>query len=263
MTVFEIPIIVSSSEIAGATNKTLNGSSFEIQLKQPIMIPRNVVNCTVQVDEATVWWTSPNISVAQNNNILQLQYDSIDYTLTIPTGLYSVSDLNNAIDREVVNAIGVSGLVVLEADNATQKVVIIITTPDVQIDFTVDGTFRDLIGFNSQLVPPIPSTGVYTILGDYVANFNTIEYFLLHSDIINQGIRVNDVYNQTIAQILIDVAPGSQIVSREYNPPKSDALHIRGSTIDRIKFWLTDQNNELVDTNSENFGCRMIIKYKI
>lgn len=263
MTTYEIPIIASSSVAAGASNVSDNGSTFEIRLQQPIIMPQNLANCTVQVDEATVWWTIPNISAVLGNNKFYLLYNAVNYLITIPNGLYGVSDLNNALDREILSAVGVAGLVNLAPDNATQRVEITLNDATMQIDFTPADTFRDVIGFNSQLVPPAPTTDVYTQLGDNTANFNTIDYFLIHSDIVDQGIRVNDRFNQTIAQILIDVSPGSQIVSREFNPSKSDALRLAGTTIDRIKFWLTDQDNNLVDTNGESYSCRLIIKYSL
>ncbi len=264
MNTYEIPIIASSSVAAGAKNITLNGSSFEILLQQPIIMPQNLANCTVQVDEATVWWTIPNISADLGNNKFYFTHLLTLYPITIPDGLYSVSDLNNAVDRELVTATGLSGLVTFAADNATQKVEIIINQAGSSIDFTPIDTFRDIVGFDSQTIPAAPPTsGSYSQLGDNIAAFNTIEYFLLHCDIIGQGIRTNDTYSQTIAQILIDVKPGSQIVSREFNPPRSEALNLTGQTIDRIKFWLTDQDNVEVNTHNEVFGCRMIIKYTL
>ncbi len=265
MTQYEIPIIATSSEAAGAVNITNNGSSFEILLADPIIMPDNLSNCSVQVDEATVWWTIPNISAALGNNLVYVSYSGAPHTLTIPDGLYSITDLSSAIDREFLAATGVAGVISLAPDNATQKVTIAISPGGVatQIDFTQANTIRDIIGFNSQLVPPAPTAVTYSQLGDNVAAFNSIEFFLLHSDIVGQGIRVNEVFTQTIAQILIDVPPGSQIVSREYNPPKSDALGLQGTTIDRIRFWLTDQNNNLVDTHGEHFSCRIVIKYTL
>ena len=260
--IFEIPVIATSSVASGAVNKNSLGSRFTIVLQDPIIMPNDIVNCTVQVDEATVWWTIPNISITLNNNKFYFEYNTVNYVITIPNGLYSVVDLDTAVNREVFTLTGESGLFAFEADNATQKVALTLTQAGLQVDFTQSDTFRDIIGFDSQLVPSGgPTTGSYTVLGDNVANFNTIDYFLLHSDIIDRGIRTNNTYTQTISQILIDVAPGSQIVSREFNPPKSEAISLSGRTIDRITFWLTDQDNNLVDTNNEDFSCRMIIKY--
>lgn len=261
MNTFEIPIIASSSIKSGAKILNSTGSVFDIILQDPIIMPDDIVNCTVQVDEATVWWVIPNISVNLGNNKMYFQYNAVNYVITIPTGLYSVNDLSVAINREALDATGVAGLFSVEADNATQKVNLTLNVATLQVDFTQNDTFRVLIGFNSQLVPAAPTVGLYSVLGDNIADFSNVEYFLLHSDIVLRGIRTNNVYTQTISQVLIDVAPGSQIVSREFNPPKSEAIHLSGAKIDRIRFWLTDQDNNLVDTNGENFGCRLVIKY--
>ncbi len=263
MNIFEETIIATSSIAAGAVNKSVDGSTFDIVLSQSMHFPDNLLNCTIQVDEATVWWTIPNISPELGNDQFYVIYATNPYTITIPKGLYSLVDLQIAIDRELTTATGVPGLITLESDNATQRTSLTINQADTQVDFTPGDTFRDLLGFNSQVIPPAPPAGPLTQLSDNIAAFNTIDYFLLHCDLVDQGIRTNDSYSQTIYQVLIDVAPGSQIVSREFNPPKSNALTLSGQTVDRIKFWLTDQADNLVDTNGEEFSCRMVIKYSI
>lgn len=262
MTTLEIPIIVSSSSAAGAVNKSDDGSTFEILLEDPIQIPNAVSSVTVQVDEATIWWTTPNISIDLNNNKFYILHLTVDYIVTIPDGLYSLTDLNNTLNREMEMEIGVAGLVTFEADNPTQKVNISINQAGTQISFTQANTFRDLIGFNSQVIPSTGiTTGVFNQIGDNVAAFNSIEYFLIHSDITTRGIRVNNKYSQTIAQVLIDVNPGSQIVSRPFNPPKSPAWELKGAIRNRIRFWLTDQADNLINTNGEDWSARIIIKY--
>lgn len=257
----EIPIIASSSFEAGALNKSADGSMFEIILEDPIRIPNGMSSVSVQVQEASVWWTIPNISVALGNNKYYVEHLTVPYVVTVPDGLYSLSDLNTTLDRELETLSGFAGLVTFESDNPTQKVNIQINQAGTRIDFQPADTPRDILGFDSQLVPVLVTTGVFHQLGDNVAAFNTIDYFLLHSDLITKGIRVNNNYYQTIAQILIDVEPGSQIISRPFNPPKSPAWELMGSIRNRIKFWLTDQNNNPVNTNTEDFSCRLVIKY--
>lgn len=262
MTTHEIPIIVSSSTAAGAINKSADGSSFEIFLEDPLQIPRNVSSVTVEVQEATVWWVIPNISAALGNNKFYILHLGVNYVITIPDGLYELTDLNTTLNRQLQTATTFSGLVTLTADNPTQKVNITINQAGTQLNFMPADTFRDIIGFNSQLIPSGGiTTGVFNQLGDNVAAFNTIDYFLIHSDIIIRGIRVNNIYSQTIAQVLIDQPPGSQIISRPFNPPVSGAWELSGSIRNRLRFWLTDQANNLVNTNNENWSARIIIKY--
>ena len=258
----EIPIIATSSTLAGAQNVNDLGSSFDIFLDEPIEIPRDAHNCHINVTESTVWWTTPNISATIGNNQFYFKYNGFVYQETIPNGLYSVSDLSNALDRIIQTITTVSGAVTLTSDNATQKVELTINVADFQIDFTQSDTCRDILGFNSQLIPtPDPTTGVYSVLADNIAEFNSIDYYLLHSDLVSKGIRVNDKFTQTISKISIDKEPGSQIIAKDFNPLYVDADHLKGTSIGRIKFWLTDQDDNLVDTNGELFSCTLTIKY--
>lgn len=262
MTQHEIVIIASSSLISGAVNKSSDGSTFSIELEDPIQIPQHVANCTVECSEATVWWVIPNISITLDNNKFRFEHLLTPYVITIPDGLYSLSNLNSTLQREIETVSGFTGLISLIADNPTQKVNIQINQLGTQIDFfTTTDTIREIIGFDAQFVPAIVSTGVYNQLGDNVANFNSIDFFLIHSDIVNRGIRLNNKYSQTIAQVLIDVEPGSQIVHRPFNPPRSGSMWLRGAQRKNIKFWLTDQDNNIVDTNGEDYSCRIVIKY--
>ena len=98
-------------------------------------------------------------------------------------------------------------------------------------------------------------------LADNAAAFNTINSFLIHSDLVSRGIRLNNNYNQTLGQVLIDVSPGSQIVSKPFNPPRVSADELAGTIKSTIRFWLTDQSNAAVDTNSEYWTARIVISF--
>lgn len=260
MDTHEIPIIVSSDPNAGALNVSADGSSFEVNLEDPIRIPRDAKSVDVIVQEATVWWVIPNIITGQNDKFY-LEHLATPYVATIPQGLYDLSGLQTAAEREIVAVGAPAGLFNFIADEPTQKVVIRFNQAGTQIDFTQADTFRGLMGFNSQLVPLAPSVGIYTQLADNEAAFNVVDYFLIHSDLVSRGIRINNTYNQTISQVLIDVPPGSQIVSRPFNPPPSPAWSLIGDIRKSLRFWITDQNNAPVNTVGEAWSARIIIRY--
>lgn len=263
MTTFEIPMIVDSDIAAGAINKTADGSTFEIELDDPITIPRDATNVTVQVQEATVWWVIPNIILDENDTFsLDDGLGGGPYVVQIPQGLYDVSGLQQSIESALVTAGSAPGQFTLIADNATQKIIMRLNATGVTVDFTVADTFHVILGFlaTDVLGPTIVAQTDFTATN--VAAFNTIDFFLIHSDIVPQGIRINSSYNQTIAQVLIDTPPGTQIVSRPFNPPKSEAQNLIGALRRRLKFWLTSQDGiTLVNTNNENWSARVIITY--
>ncbi len=255
-----IPFLVSSDEKSGALNISADGSSFEVNLDEAIAIPRSAKEVTVQVDSATVWWVIPNVETGVNDEW------SIDdgvggpFLVTIPEGLYDSFSLEAAIESGIIAAGGPQGMFNFIADSATQKIIIRVNQAGVTIDFTIADSVRDILGFNSVVLGPTVAA-----LTDFTANnqaaFNQVEYFLIHSDLVPQGIRIGNTFNQIISQVLITVAPGSQIVAREFNPPVSEANDLAGALKKRIRFWLTDDQNRLVNTVGETWSARLVIKY--
>lgn len=258
----EIPIIVDSDPANGAFNRSIDGSQFEIQLEDPIQIPVSSTSVTVQVQEATIWWTIPNITNPTNSNFV-IDDGGGPYNINVATGLYDLSSLQQSTESAVVAAGAPAGLFTFLADNATQKAIIRVNVIGVTIDFTGANTFRDILGFNSQILGPT-IVGTTDFTADNVAEFNPIDFFLIHSDIVSRGIRVNNVYDQVIAQVLItaNTNVGSQIISTPFNPPKSPAWELIGGSRNRLRFWLTDQNGNAIDTNTENWSARIIIEYE-
>lgn len=264
----EISILASSDPDAGALNISADGSQFEIQLEDALQIPEGAINTVIDVEEATVWWVVPNIIEGENDKMFITVPRALDdvltaYEITIPQGLYDLSGLNQAIARELINAGAKSDPnngIVLSPDDATQKVELTLPYLNSIVDFTQPQTPREILGFNSKVVGPSVVLNE-TFIADNTASFNQVNYFLIHSDLTNKGIRFNNQYNQTISQVLIDVAPGSQIVYRPFNPARINAMELSGSKRTSIRFWLTDDKNRPVNTNGEYFTARVAIKF--
>ena len=268
----EITMIVSSDPDNGATNRSSDGSYFEVNLQDGLTIPKDALNVNLAVEEATVWWTIPNIITGQNDKMYITGPDAAtgavtNFVITIDQGLYDLSGLNQAILRELENEgakIEDAGnplpLINLSPDDATQKVEIRFNYTTVSIDFTPADTPRDILGFNAQSYGPFV-TAPYNLLAPSVAALNSVNYLLIHSDITNKGIRFNNEYNQTLAQVLIDVSPGSQIISKPFNPAKINVAELTGTSRTSLRFWLTDDKNRRVNTNGEYWSARIVIHY--
>lgn len=262
-----ISFIASSDPKNGAININSTKNRFEVELQEGLKIPSNAENCQLSVEESTVWWSVPNIITGQNDKFYITGPNTSDvvtnFVLTIPQGLYDLSGLNQTIQRELENAgakITPITLISLSGDEATQKVEIRFNYNNVSIDFTQANTFREILGFNSAVLGPF-GTVPNNQLAPNVANFNTVNSFLLHSDLVNDGILYGNKYNQTIANILIDVSPGSQIVYKPFNPAKISIDSLKGQIRKSIKFWLTDEENNDISTNDEYFSCRLLLTY--
>ena len=66
----ELNILVSSDPSQGAFNRSSDGSYFEIFLQDNgIQIPRTAKSCYLSCEEATVWWSVPNIITGINDKM--------------------------------------------------------------------------------------------------------------------------------------------------------------------------------------------------
>lgn len=270
----EISMIFSSDPVNGALNTTPDGDRFLVILEDGLKIPRHALNVTVEAQESSIWWTVPNILTGVNDTLYITGPDTSDviqvFSIVFPQGLYDLKDLNESLQRELENA-GTKTfdaaqpntkkyLIQFYADTATQKVEIRVNYPNVLVDFTQNDTPRDILGFDALSYGPYPLTP-YKLLAPNVAMFNTIDYFLIHTDLLNKGIRINNQYSQTISQVQIDVSPGSQIISRPFNPTSVSADELAGSNRNNLRFWLTDDKNRAINTASEYWSVRLVIKY--
>ena len=186
-----------------------------------------------------------------------------NFVLTIPQGLYDLSGLNQTIQRLLADQGALQNpfpLISLSSDDPTQRLEINFNYNTVSVDFTKLDTPRLIMGFDSQIIGPYALSPL-TILAPNVAQFNTVNSLLIHSDLTTLGIRFNNSYNQSISQVLINVPPGSQIISKPYNPPKVNIQDLAGSTRSNIRFWLTNEKDERVNTNGEYWTARLAIRY--
>jgi len=262
---YKLPFLFNSSPAAGATNIAANGSSFEVLLDRPIVIPREAKNCFITVQNSTAWWNIYNIKLGINDK-LDVEYDDgmivVNFTITVEPGLYDLEHLSTEIGRELLANSVPQDLFVLVPDQATQKTVIQFNYSGVQLDTNIVQNFAELMGFDERLIPlGAPTTGVQYEKSDGIANFNTIDYLLIHSDLVSRGMRINDKYQNVISQLLINVEPGSQITDSPFNPPEIPANELIGEKRKNLSFWITDQNNARVDTQGELFSVRLIIHY--
>lgn len=260
---FEIPLLCSSDVNAGAINKTSDGSQYEITTDEPIIIPEESTNCELFATSASVWNVVPNV-VTGVNDMWYIEIATVNYVVTIPEGLYDLNTLEETIDNDLISQGAVGGSFSFLPNDPTQQVVIRINIAGVQINL-LDDTPRDLLGFDNQLLPPGGvSAGVEFFLGDEEASFNNIDFFLIHTDLCSEGIRLNGTFNQSIAKVDIGATPpGSLITNQYFVPVKCECTYLIGSIRKTWKIWLTDQANERVNTEGENFVVQLVLRYRL
>ena len=241
--------VFSSNPALGATNISADGSSFSISLDSPIEVPRGVIDCTLDVIAASIWNVSPNIKAAYNNDKFYFSHLGTPYIVTIETGLYSLPQLNSYFRRYFVNNGLPNNLIVLSANDSAQTCIITFNYVGTQIDFTQLNTVRTILGFNSEL---LPNGGPSTIIGESYegeskASFNRINFYYIKSSLVNQGLSINGISGNIIAQVPITAAPGSQINYQPQNVIAIQARGLIGNPRQQITFQLLDDQLRSVD----------------
>lgn len=264
-------LLADSNELNGAINKSALGSSFTIQFQSPFKIPDNATNLTIIVKNAVVWFTTPNI-IENVNNKIPINYQNVDYTIFLPTGLYDINTLNTQIEIELANLTPspppVTNLVKLIASYSENKILIKLNYPETIVDFTQSFTIRDLIGYDSTSIlnsgnsnPYVP---IYFKSDNGFAKFNNIDYYLIRCPtLLNRGLEINGNYVGILVKIDAKAEVNSKIV---YDPRQTvtiPAPELKGIDLSKMTFELCDQTGTLVDTRGENFSVLFEIHYDI
>lgn len=233
-----------------------NGSMIAITMPEPLSFPRNAMNMSMCVCEATLWYNFPNIVTGVNDTIYIRKAPDLFKAYTIPQGLYTSDTLNLAIE----NALGAeSKWVTFTAEQSTGRILIFLNEANVELNLTdsqAPRNFRKILGFDSQTLIanlPVPSYS----RGESVSNFNVVNYVFLHSDVVQQGISFNGATQTVIAKVPLLVKAGSQVTHLPTNPPKMGATNLVGRGVYSFRVWLTDQEFRPINCNGETWSCRL------
>ena len=264
----EKDFLVSSDENKGSYDKSDDGSTFTIN--QTITIPDDARNIKIEISKMLIWNNFFNIKEGENNKFYIYGPDINDeyklFDISIYSGIYDLNTLLNDIllELELQEAKQEpTPIFSIEPDTATGKINFILNYDNMYIEMRSWNTFHKILGLEKNKYDiPENKTTPYQFLGDNFAIFNQIEYILLHSNITDKGLELNGQTYQIIGQILPDVKSGSLIIYQPIKSLKIECDNLKGNSINNIKFWITDQNNILLDTNKENYSMLLKLTYE-
>jgi len=187
----------------GALSVSPDGSFFNVQLDNPIVVPKGTVSCTVDVIAANIWYVQPNISATLGNNNFTYIFNGISYTILIPDGLYSLEALNSLLSKDFLSKGFNPSLINLTGDYSTQKVIMTFSETNTQVNFNVTHSIRTVLGFNSVIVPATIQPANYFVYSNSEAKFNTINNFYIKSSLVSDGLPVNNTTYGIIASVPI------------------------------------------------------------
>ena len=269
--------IFSSSPSQGAKNIQDNGSRFSVQMNYPLHVPIGAQNATCEVIQANIWNTSPNISPSFNNDMF-VAFDGTNMIrIQVEKGLYDITTLVSqleiqwnsylAVDGKTTVAYQWASLFLISGNDSTQKVSIAfenLMAVNIYIDWT-QTTLRSILGFESTS-PQKPLVYKGSLTADNTADFNNLNAYYVHSDLVGNGIPTNSTYGQTISVIPVSSAPGNLIVFQgQYENFFADCNNLVGSHNGRstFSFWLTTENNTPIDMNGEEFSFTLLFKWDV
>lgn len=263
MTVRTIPLILASNdEFGDIIYKNDLGSYFIVGYKPAIIIPKAAKECWLEVLSCIVTNSVPNILENVNDKFYFGTNLGDDYVVTIPPGFYSISSLEDAMNRAIFDNLNFSNGVELKYISSSNKTQMIVNKFGLYIDFSASDTFSNIIGFDQYIdfVLDVPHLFVSPNESNYTVNSK----YLVHCDIVSGGIPLNNDDLQIIADLPVTVDTiGLQIHYVPNYQQKIACRNIIGGHLDEIRCWLTNQNNELLDTFGENFSVEIELKYVV
>jgi hypothetical protein len=257
---------------SGSTNTNSLGNRFSVQLNTPLTIPRDCLYASLEVVSAKVWNVSPNISAEIGNNHLYFSYGGQEYDLVFPDGLYGIAEMNMYLSIYFGQALALpNDLFELEENGATQKVSIKFNYVGITIDFTKPNSCIDVLGcYTGGSTEPYTSTLVITsdvkeesIIAPNEARFNRIVNYYILSNLLSDGIPINNKSSGVISEVPITTKVGSLITFLPLNPMRVDCSDLIGQSKQLISFGLVDQLGREVSTAGEDWSLGIVIRYFI
>lgn len=270
--------IFSSDPRNGAVNRSADGSRFTIQFNDPFWISANAVGATLSVIRASIWNNSPNVSAVIGNNTFQITDVNGTHTVTVSDGLYDVDTLVQELayqfDNLLVNRpyFPFSSYFRFSANESTNKVIITFLNegqtgaPEIKWANTA---LRTVLGFESTSPgkPTIPYSAdhEHSIESPDTPKFNTYNSFVIHSDIVDTGIRINGQNYQNIIGVVPISSSVGELTSYVASDPVPFALcnNLIGPSAAKwsISVWLTSEFNQPLDTRGEYYEVIVLIKW--
>jgi len=236
---------------------TYLGNNFDVRLPRPIAL-HNASNITVELSAINIWNSIPNISEEKGNNVLRIvDSKNANIDITIPKGSYVVDTLNTSLQR-LLNDHMIKNDVQFYGDLALNRVIMEFASgSNIKVDFTV-GNIHELLGFDKKVYD---SSDGLLHTGEQTPKFNVVTSFLLHTDLVSDGIMNNNTSGLVIGKIPLIADPGHLIAYERINPFKVPADNLKTSGKQNINFKLTNEANEDIDMGGEYFDFALVIRY--
>jgi hypothetical protein len=212
--------------------------------------------CDVALYSISMWNSLKNISDNLGNRTVKFSIDGTNFITTqLQAGIYSIEQLNLAIQALIVANGGLSNKIVLTPNYSTLKTDITIVAP-YKLDLTV-GNLRNLIGYNSLVLSA----------GNYVANeltdiSNGVVSYSINSNIVSSESSFLNGSGSNSLFVFVPNSSAGELI--QIQPNNLLWVKMSSKSISRLNITLTDQDGrQLVDLSDEAVRITLVIKEKL
>ena len=276
-------LIVNSSNV---TNLNNGNNTYQYNfIGGSMTIPEN---SEISISSATIPYSWRNITAAYNNNSYRFYWPQTSgtyttYTITMPDGFYSASDINTYFQNFCIAnglyLINGAGQYVyyfsfnLNVNYYSIQLISTLVPTSLPANFVqpsnwagyptttmapgigITNNFSSIIGFN---IGNYPATFISNANASYLSN-TTVNATNVNSLTIRCSLCSNNVSvpSDILDSIPINSTYGSNIV---YNPPYEKMVTLRKGTYSNFQLYLCDQNNNFVAALDSNLLITLRIK---
>lgn len=267
----ETLVIVNSKDGA---NRSADGSSFDVVFDTPIKTGA-ATDPHLKVLSSTIWYTFPNIKSGVNDELVIKHGAGLanTVTLTIPQGLYGISELNAAIQHQIetvglasASNLGSKTAISIGGNFATGQASVTITiqpspsSQHIEIDWQ-NSSLAGLLGFlNNTSLNSASGTVSQTFFSDTVANLAPVSSLQIRCSAARGSVVSGTTSSDVLAAVQIDASVGHQIIYQPTISPRVTApAFVDG--IQRMRMSLTDQDGVPINTQSEYWTATLLLEW--
>ena len=237
---------------------TGNGSDVSLDFYEPIDIPMEEYDARIGIKNFSTFNNIPNIQDGVNNCLNVKVPGSNEYKeFKLPTGAYELSaiadQMQEWIELTYPDLKNVDKNFKLIGNDATSKAEFIFKD-DYGIDFDIDGSMCDLLGFNRQT----KFEGKGRHVGQKIVNITTTTQLVFNCNITESNY-INGRECPFLYNCIIDVPVGFRL-TREL----TDIAYKRVNTsqISHIRIWIVDEDGAPINLRQDRLAVTLSLKLK-
>lgn len=208
---------------------------------------------TVSLPYAVI--TNSNYIVNQNNNKLSISYNGNTYNYYFEYGNYTVNSFISALYSFLPAS-------VWSITNSSLNNKFTIGFKSFQFTLNADSTCDYILGFSGNTSSSSTKVGdYYTLTCPRSCNFLPIPRFVIHCDIINNGIILGANSAVAASDILMTIPNTSKLNTQIIYENNEGEFLLKNTNINSITITITDDNNREIDFNG--LSSYFILRFNI